>query len=271
MFGQTQNAQASTSLFGQPSTSTGFGVAKPAGFGFSTNQTSLFGQPTSTAQTTNTGFGTFGSAATSAFSQPQIMSQANGTAIAKYQPHNGTDTLMKNGTTNNITTRQHCITAMKEYEAKSLEELRLEDYTANRKGPQAGSVQPSGGLFGTTPQQSTSIFGAPASQPQSTGLFGAQPATNTLGGFGASTNTFGQPAPFGAQNQTSSLFNKPATTGFGQVSTTFNQQPTSSLFGAKPFGAPTTTAATSFTGFGKSQEFFFLNFTPVFFCEGCLQ
>lgn len=143
---------------------------------------------------------------------------------------------------------------MKEYEGKSLEELRLEDYLANRKGPQAGSVQ-GGGLFGAT-QQNSGIFGAPVSQPQSTGLFGASSTTNTLGGFGAQTNTFGQPAPaFGAQNQAASLFNKPANT-FGQ--TTFNQQPASNLFGAKPFGAPTTTAATGFTGFGIKIATFFL-------------
>lgn len=172
---------------------------------------------------------------------------ATGTAIAKYQPHSGTDTLMKNGQTNNVQTRQHCITAMKEYEGKSLEELRLEDYTANRKGPQSGGVQP-GGLFGATPQN-TSIFGAPTSQPQSTGLFGQQPTTNTLGGFGGNTSSFGQQAPaFGAPNQAPSLFNKPANT-FGQP--TFNQQPANNLFGAKSFGAPTTTVSTGFGGFGK--------------------
>lgn len=171
---------------------------------------------------------------------------ANGTAVAKFQPLNGTDTLMKNGQTTTVNTRQYCITAMKEYEGKSLDELRMEDYAANRKGPQAGSVQ-GGGLFGST-QPNTGIFGAPASQPQSTGLFGASTTTNTLGGFGAPQNTFGAAAPaFGAQTQATSLFNKPANT-FGQ--STFNQQPASNLFGAKPFGAPTTTATTGFTGFG---------------------
>lgn len=232
----------------------GFGVTKPAGFGFNTNQTSIFGQTATSAP--STGFGTFNTA-TSAFGQPQTMA-ATGTAIAKYQPHSGTDTLMKNGLSNTINTRQHCITAMKEYEGKSLEELRLEDYAANRKGPQAGSVQP-GGLFGTTPQN-TSIFGAPASQPQSTGLFGSPSTTNTIGGgFGANTGTFGQAAPaFGAPNQASSLFNKP-TTGFGQPTTTFNQQPANNLFGAKPFGTPATTASSGFTGFGKCTLDFSFN------------
>lgn len=229
----------------------GFGVAKPAGFGFNTNQPSMFGQQPNTA-TTNTGFGTFGSTG-SAFGQPQSMS-ANGTAIAKFQPHQGTDTLVKNGQTNNIQTRNQCITAMKEYENKSLEELRMEDYTANRKGPQAGSVQPAG-MFGATPQNN-SIFGTPASQPQSTGLFGSPAPTNTMGGFGTNTGTFGQAAPaFGAQTQSpGGLFNKAPNT-FGQVTSTFNQQPANNIFGAKPFGAPATTASTGFTGFGKCTQF----------------
>lgn len=238
----------------------GFG-AKPPGFGFgSPSQPSLFGQPAPTA-TTNTGFGTFGNTGASAFSQPQQIMSANGTAVAKFQPIAGTDTLMKNGQTNSVQTRHHCLTAMKEYEAKSLEELRLEDYAANRKGPQAGSV-PQAGMFGATAQP-TNMFGTQTSQPQSTGLFGAQTTTNTMGGFGASANTFGQAAPaFGAQNQASSLFNKP-TNSFGQVSTTFNQQPANNLFGAKPFGAtPTTAAATGFTAFGK-----LLFFIYWFFCE----
>lgn len=41
---------------------------------------------------------------------------------------------MKNGTTQSISTKHHSITSMKEYENKSFEELRFEDYQANRKG-----------------------------------------------------------------------------------------------------------------------------------------
>jgi nuclear pore complex protein Nup98-Nup96 len=42
--------------------------------------------------------------------------------------------MIKSGVTQTISTRHHCITCMNEYESKSLEELRLEDYTAGRKG-----------------------------------------------------------------------------------------------------------------------------------------
>lgn len=129
---------------------------------------------------------------------------------------------MKNGQTNNVNTRQHCITAMKEYENKCLEELRLEDYAANRKGPQAGSVQ-SSGIFGA---QNSNIFSAPASQPQSASLFStpaAQQNTNLFGSTQPNTSLF-TPASqntglFNAsQPQSTGLFNKPTNT-FGTTNT----------------------------------------------------
>lgn len=60
-----------------------------------------------------------------------------GTPI-KFNPLAGTDTMVKNNQTTTISTRHQCITCMKEYENKSLEELRLEDLQAGRKGPQQG-------------------------------------------------------------------------------------------------------------------------------------
>lgn len=128
LFGQQQ--PTSSGLF---NTSTTFGQqAKPAGFGFGTpsTQPSLFGQPQQpqTASlfqsSSNTLFG--GSAAFGG-------QQATGTVI-KFNPVSGTDTMMKNGVASSINTKHFSITCMKEYESKSFEELRYEDYMANRKG-----------------------------------------------------------------------------------------------------------------------------------------
>jgi len=114
-FGQTAAAQPTGSLFGQPAAAT---------------STTGFGSFGTTAPTTTS---VFGSGTASAFAQPQATAVGaagvnTGTAVVKYQPTLGTDTLMKSGQPNSVNTKQHCITAMKEYEGKSLEELRLEDY-----------------------------------------------------------------------------------------------------------------------------------------------
>ena len=84
----------------------------------------------------------------------------------------GTDTMMKSGVSTNMTTRHQCITAMKEYESKSMEELRAEDYAANRKGPQAGGT---GGMFGATQTQTSTGF---------TGFGGATQQQQKPAGFG---------------------------------------------------------------------------------------
>ena len=59
----------------------------------------------------------------------------SGTGGVKFAPVSGSDVMMKNGIQQNITTKHQCITAMKEYDSKSFEELRVDDYLANRKGP----------------------------------------------------------------------------------------------------------------------------------------
>ena len=79
------------------------------------------------------------------FGAPNTSATAVGTPI-KFIPVTGTDTMMKEGVIQTINTKQHCIACMKEYESKSLEELRLEDYAANRKGSQQATQQ--SGLFG---------------------------------------------------------------------------------------------------------------------------
>lgn len=65
-------------------------------------------------------------------------SNISGTVV-KFVTTNSSDSIVKNGVSQNITTRHHCITCMKEYEAKSLEELRFEDYSAGRKGSIQGN------------------------------------------------------------------------------------------------------------------------------------
>ena len=107
---------------------------------------------------------------------------------------------------------------MKEYENKSLEELRCEDYIANRKGigavggggmfgQQPAATSPAGGgVFGQTTSSSGGLFGQQQNKPMfgTTGIGAATSAAPSFGGFGQSSQAGGG-GLFGA--------NKP--TGFG--------------------------------------------------------
>ncbi|XP_075704482.1 nuclear pore complex protein Nup98-Nup96 isoform X2 [Rhinoderma darwinii] len=229
-FGFGASTGTTNSLFGAANTGGGlfssqnnaFGQTKPStfsSFGTSTNTTSLFGN-------TNTTANPFGGATTTLFGATTFPAATSGTTI-KFNPPSGTDTMAKGGVTTNISTKHQCITAMKEYESKSLEELRLEDYQANRKGPQ----NPVGAAAGT------GLFGAStATSSASTGLFGAAPSSNSFS-FGNKT-AFGQSnSTFGAN--TGGLFSQPTA------------QPATSLFN-KPFGQATTTPNTGFS-FGNAN------------------
>ncbi|CAL1538961.1 unnamed protein product, partial [Lymnaea stagnalis] len=239
------------SLFSSPGTGAGFG-AKTGFSGFGTAATNpstggLFGSATST---TSSLFGQ--PSATAAFGG--VASISGGTTIA-FNPPAGQDTMMKGGVTTNINTRHQCITAMKEYENKSLEELRVEDYTANRKAKQAGSTN-TGGLFGQTQgAQPTAgsgfVFGgglSSALQPSNTTGFGGFGNTSTP----STASTFNQNRP--------SLFGTATTTqsGFGGFGSTTGTQQSTSLFGtsaAKPlFGTTGTSQPTGSSFFQTSTS-----------------
>uniref|UniRef100_A0A8C9F5K7 Nuclear pore complex protein Nup98-Nup96 n=1 Tax=Pavo cristatus TaxID=9049 RepID=A0A8C9F5K7_PAVCR len=271
-FGFGTSTGTSSSLFGTTSTGGGlfssqsnaFAQSKPAGFGnfgTSTSSGGLFG-------TTNTTSNPFGNPSGSLFGPTSFTATPTGTTI-KFNPPTGTDSMVKAGVSTTINTKHQCITAMKEYESKSLEELRLEDYMANRKGPSnpvgAGATT---GLFGTSTATSSTATGLFGSSTTNTGFSYGQNKT----AFGTTTTGFGTGTTgglFGQQTQTTSLFNKP----FGQATTTQNTgfpfgntstlgQPNTStmgLFGAtqpsQPGGlfgaAATTNAGTAFgTGTG---------------------
>ncbi|XP_052793615.1 nuclear pore complex protein Nup98-Nup96-like [Mya arenaria] len=318
LFGQTNTQQPSTGLFGgntpafgsQPSSGFSFGstpASAPAGGLFAQKPAataSLFGTPTPAANTSSTfgfgssgGFGTttstantaglFGAAANtsgglfgaSAGGFGQQQQQQNGTSI-KFNPLTGQDTMVKNGQTQTINTKHQCITAMKEYETKSLEELRVEDYISGRKGKQAGTSgfgfaapatttgQTAGFFtqtakpaaftsgFGTSTAGSTGgLFGQTATQPSTGGLFGQSKPGGLFGtptaatttqpsGFGFGTNTStGTGGLFGNTQQNKPLFGTATTqsTGlFGTSTSTFGQPAASTGFGGFGTAAPAT-------------------------------
>uniref|UniRef100_A0A672RRU3 Nuclear pore complex protein Nup98-Nup96 n=1 Tax=Sinocyclocheilus grahami TaxID=75366 RepID=A0A672RRU3_SINGR len=213
LFGTTQNKPGGlfgSSTFSQPvtsSTSTGFGFGATSGtpnslFGstntgggglfsqqnnaFAANKPTTFGTfGTSTSSgglfgTTNTTSNPFGGTSGSLFGSSNFTAAPPGTTI-KFNPPTGSDTMVKGGVTTSINTKHQCITAMKEYENKSLEELRLEDYQAGRKGPSNPMAAGTGGLFGAA---------ATATPSTGTGLFGAS-TPNTGFSFGQNKTSFG--------------------------------------------------------------------------------
>ncbi|XP_072517838.1 nuclear pore complex protein Nup98-Nup96 [Salminus brasiliensis] len=228
-FGFGATSGTSNSLFGSTNTGGGglfsqqgnaFGANKPASFGTfgtSTSSGGLFG-------TTNTTSNPFGGTSGSLFGAASFTATQPGTTI-KFNPPTGSDTMVKSGVTTSINTKHQCITAMKEYENKSLEELRLEDYQAGRKGPSNPMAANTASLFGAS--------GA-AAPSTATGLFGSS-ATNTGFSFGQNKTSFGT-----------------STSGFGATPSSLFSQPqqANSLF--KPFGQATTAPNTGFS-FGNTN------------------
>ena len=264
MFGTTRPAfgSGSNQLFGsntpsfgtqqQQNTTPAFGSNQGSGFqqgfgGFRTNNTgvanttgpfgvnnasnmggsSLFGGSNLNRTGTTSMFGntansnTFGA----------VNSNANaGTAIKPFTPYQE-----KDPTTNTLNTFES-ITFMPEYRNFSFEELRLQDYRANRR---YATSQPMGSNMSTFGQGTTNAMntGFGANNTSSGGLFGQTPTT----GFGSSpfgnvsntNNAFSSTNvsnPFGASSQgnTGGLFGQRTNTTTGA----FGQQPsTGGLFG----------------------------------------
>ena len=246
-FGSPAAAPSGGGLFGSSSTGGGFGATN------NTTQNNPFGGNNTAATsnpfgggstTTNTGFGAsntansgsgfaFGGNANAAGNTTQ------GTAATPFVPFTE-----KDGAGASSTSAYQSITMQPQYQNKSFEELRVEDYMQNRRLPQSGSfgsgAATGGSTFGGFGQSATA---APAAQTGG-GLFGSN--TGATGGFGGagSTNT-----GFGANATANS------NTGFGGASTG------GGLFGAaKPatggglFGntAASTGAATG--GFGGATS-----------------
>ncbi|CAK9290400.1 unnamed protein product [Gordionus sp. m RMFG-2023] len=293
LFGQTQQT-GTANIFGAPATTpqqnvSAFGQGNQF-FGANRPQSNLFATPSSsfgfgnqlsnnanltsnaTSNPTNVfGFGASNPQSSNLFANPA--STIVGTQV-KFKVPTTQDTMNKNGAMHNITAAIECISAMKEYENKSLEELRAEDYSSNRKFPQiaptaqtpslfnafqpqqpASNIPGTSGLFGqtffgATTTVSTGMFGQPAAVATTPSLFGMQPQASNLSIFGqpqatTSVSLFGQPAQVTSAN-TGSLFG----TGIGGASGMFGNANKFALGSASNIVAPSTGSAFSFN-FGQ--------------------
>ncbi|CAF1295275.1 unnamed protein product, partial [Adineta ricciae] len=262
----------STTTFGTTTTTPATGTT---GFG----GTSLFGASQPAAQPTSI-FGapqpTFGSAQptqTTGMFGASLGAATQGGTTVKFEAVSAQDTMRtKNNTFQTINTKLQCICAMKEYINKSLEELRMEDYQANRKFATATS------MFGSTSFSAATPF-SPAPFSGSATTFSSAPAASTTSSiFGtsstATSSPFGAPAtsttPFAFNTSaapTTSIFGTPAATAspFGTATSTTPAttsifgatQPATSIFGssttASPFGAKPATTQSTF-GFGTTTS-----------------
>ncbi|XP_050415007.2 nuclear pore complex protein Nup98-Nup96 [Patella vulgata] len=194
----------------------------------------------------------------------------SGTKI-KFEPPSGQDSMVKNGQTKNITTRHQCITAMKHYEDKSIEELRYEDW-----------IEAKSGGFGTSTDFSSTggFFGSPNNKPEvpcgtnpTFGIRTASTSNDTKHSFGTNP-TFGTNSTFGISRAptfkpkvsfgTIPSGNKPSFGAFG-FSTTDDKSRTSSPWGITANSGTFSFGKTSTSGFGAAPTTNGNNSSPPLF------
>ncbi|BFZ20336.1 hypothetical protein BsWGS_23375 [Bradybaena similaris] len=247
----------------------GFSFGCGQNSGFQTSTMGLGGFRTSTDQT---GSSVFGINIYSLFGHKYLYVNCANIAVVgttvPFNPPNGEDTMMKSGVTMNIITKHQCITAMNEYKDKSLEELRFEDYSANRKLKQAGSTSTVGSNNQRPSTQATTGFsfggGQRSGVPTSTmGSYNQTLSKATAGfSFGSSQGSGFQTSTVGSYNQTPSK----ATAGFSfgssqgssvQTSTvgSYNQTPVTQATAGFSFGSsPGSGVQTSTLGFESTSR-----------------
>ncbi|ODM91961.1 Nuclear pore complex protein Nup98-Nup96 [Orchesella cincta] len=187
-----------------------------------------------------------------------------------------------NGTMTTIDYRIQSISTMKQYKDKSFEELRLEDYQLNRKGPQRAlfgnaSSQPNSsgtlgvfGQFGQTATPSSNSFGAGLGQTKTGGIFGSgtgvAPAASGFGtgatastGFGFQVIPQAQQSIFGSSTTTTTPFLSQQQQPQQQNLWNQNTATTSAApaFGTSLFGGTATASTTNITPvFGAGTSLF---------------
>jgi len=226
-------------MFGASNTGSGFGASttqnNPFGGGATTTNTGFGGGNT----TSNTGFGasntgasTFGGFGNNAAAPSTAGNNNQGTSVTPFTAF--TEKEGQGASASSVAYQS--ITFQQPYQAKSFEELRVEDYMQNRRYPQSGSFGGSTNTFGGFGQQNNNTAQTGSS------LFGANNNASTTGGFGASGTNTG----FGANA------NANANTGFGASNTGAGLFGQNKSAGGSLFGNNAASSGTTTGGFGAT-------------------